>query len=229
MIGEPGSDFHVGVPGAYEGYTKYTYTQEAQLLFEFGEGGARVVHGSQALITANLKNLSEYLTNIGVEVMAWSFFSGELPGAVMIHQAEQEPEDVLALAGSQSFEELYVERASQETLSLRPDQLWQSMVTDLRFKHPTKRAYLVDDWLSLREELESREPITAWGHSALGAMLFTEHTQLFACVTADTPQPATDGSFPMATHRNIGLLDFDGYETNLKPHVRGTSVSISTS
>jgi len=216
MIGEPGSDYYIG-ENPHHGYVEYNYTQEAQLLFEFGYGGARVVHGSQKLIAANLKNLSEYLVANGVEVKAWSFFSGELPGAEMIHQAKQEPEDVLALAGSKSFEELYVERASEQTLSMRRDQLWQSMVTNLRSKLPTKRAYLVDDWLALREDLESRKSITAWGHSALGAMLFTEQTQLFACVTADTPQPATDGSFPMATHRNMGLLNFEGYETNLKP------------
>jgi len=227
-IGEPGSAFQVGEPGANQGYTEHTYTEEAQLLAEFGVGGARVVHGAQKLITANLRNLSEYLVASGVEVKAWSFFSGELPGAEMIHQAEQEPEDVLNLAGSRSFEELYVERASDQTLHLDPAELWQNMVTQLRSKSVVKRAYLVDDWLALRDELESRKSITTWGHTALGAMLFTERTQLFACVSEDTPLPMTDYSFPMATHRNMGLLRFEGYETSLRPQVEPSFAPITT-
>lgn len=228
-LGEPGSSFFSLNTGDWAGYKEYAYLSDARILME-GDAGdrARVIYGSQKLVTANLKNLSKYLTTRGFEVKAWSFFSGELPGADMIFQAKQEPDDVLELAGTPSMEELYLERADEAVRVATPIELWSNFSSKLRDDSPTERFYLVDDWLALQADQAARPSLTNWGHDSIGAMLVSERTRLFAGVRQDTQKSAAHKSLG-STWEDLWLDDFEGYTIAYTPLATPSFAGVTTS
>jgi len=127
------------------------YTQYGQLINR-RHTVSGFVFGSRKLIATNLRNFSQHLVAHGAKVKAWSFFSGELPGAEMLYQAKQEPEDVVELAGAPLLDENLDVRA-RDFLRLGLGSM--SAPTRL-ISSGMQTIYLVDDYPAFEAEMLTR-------------------------------------------------------------------------
>lgn len=173
---ESGSEFVISSNYVEDDTRETLITQDTRLLSHLTSKQEIAVSGPRKLVTANLRNLSKAFTELGVSVKAWSFFSGELPGAEMIYQGRQEPEDVFELAVFPSLRELMTARQAV----LREHGLMQSVANGIDgewadfeaiYKAGLREAYLVDDWTLLESELKKRYDYSTDGNGDPGNLL----------------------------------------------------------
>lgn len=119
-----------------------------------------LIVGDQELIGENLKTLSLALAADGVQVKAWSFYSGNIPGAEMIYQAEQELEDIINVMEIPDLETMLEARRDElVSMGFISDVSLDSgyAVDNLALMEASKlQAYLIDDWYLLVREFNSR-------------------------------------------------------------------------
>jgi hypothetical protein len=208
LLGEHGSDFHVQDDNELQ--IHHVYTEDAQLLNYWDRSDTILAPGSTRLITANMRNLSEFLVLNGVTVKAWSFFSGDLPDAEMILRTRDELDAIFELAQTLSFEDLSPEReAYLEENGFRDDEFIAPFQTVLEAGF--HEAYLVDDWSRLEREFKSRESAGLLKHSfaTLSDLLAINQVSLFAGL------PNSDGNayyrqFQAYRAHKATLDEFDG-------------------
>jgi len=218
---EPGSEF-VLTPMLIADDARLAYaTKHTQLFHRMTSENRLVVSGERKLVTSNFRNLSKAFTDAGVKVKAWSFFSGELPGAEMIYQARQEPDDAFELALTLSLREIFLERVEM----LKAEELWRSAEgginngwSDFEKVHEAglDEVYLVDDWELLSEELKKRDDYEATGDGGNpGALrrpddcLFESHGVGLNMIVANLPSNSYIWGF---SNSSVVLQDFDGYQ-----------------
>lgn len=196
-------------------------TKHTQLFHLMTSENRLVVTGARKLVTSNFRNLSKAFAEAGVKVKAWSFFSGELPGAEMIYQARQEPDDAFELALTPSLREIFLERVEM----LKAEELWRSAEgginngwSDFEKVHAAglDEVYLVDDWELLSEELKKRDDYEASGDGGNpGALrrpddcLFESHGVGLNMIVANLPHNSYIWGF---VNNSVVLQDFDGYQ-----------------
>lgn len=208
MLGERGSAFQ-SLSDSQWPYQSM-YTEDAQLLRHWERSDTILVPGAPRLITANLRNLSEYLTLNDVSVKAWSFYSGDLPGAEMMLHPAHELDAVFELAEAPSFDELAPEReAKLELNGLRKDGMIDSFYSVLNAG--LHEVYLVDDWPRLESEFEARKAagLLVSEFADLSALLAINRIALFAGL------PNGDGATWLAKFDSyrayqVPLQEFDG-------------------
>lgn len=152
------------------------HTENTVLLRSCNYTGAVLLEGERELITLNLRNLSEFLTNRGVTVKAWTFFSGQLPGAEMLFQASAGPDDVLDLVVAQSIFEDLKDRDKEILHAQMNEEPW-SLSVDAAVKANRQVVYITDDWSRLITELNERgetvstnmDGLLSWNYSVLFA------------------------------------------------------------
>jgi len=218
---EPGSEF-VLTPMLIADDTRLAYvTKHTQLFHRMTSENRLVVTGARKLVTSNFRNLSKAFAEAGVKVKAWSFFSGELPGAEMVYQARQEPDDAFELALTPSLREIFLERIEM----LKSEGLWRSAEgginngwSDFEKVHAAglDEVYLVDDWDLLSEELKRRDDYEATGDGGNpGALrrpddcLFESHGVGLNMIVANLPSNSYIWGF---FNSSVVLQDFDGYQ-----------------
>lgn len=223
LLGEHGSDFEVQDDDDNRLQTYY-YSEQTQLLKHWDRADTVLVPGSVRLITANMRNLSECLVLNGVTVKAWSFFSGDLPGAEMMLRSKHELDAIFELAETLTFEDLSPERdALLEENGFRDDQFIAPFQTVLDTGFHA--AYLVDDWPKLEREFKNRESVGALKHSfaSLSDLLAINHVTLFAGLPSSDGDAYLNGmaylkQFKSYRAYNAVLDEFDG--RRMKPSGR---------
>jgi hypothetical protein len=216
-LGQPGSGFEISLEPSVGEFTDVLVAQECQLLLRKEEPFRLQVVGDDSLVSANFRNLSAKLTTEGIAVKAWSFFSGNLPGAEMIYEAKQEPEDVIAMTEFSSITELLPQRKRQlrdHNLLTRPYGPSQPEQTDQTAvkKAGLNEVYIIDDWAAFVREMASRE------------VLFTDEELTEAYETVYGVHPAFDYSIalfvgskvPSKTKARFNIFMLESYE-GLRP------------
>lgn len=217
---EPGSDFFL-TPTLIADDARLAYaTKDTQVLSRMTSQDRLLVSGPRQLVTPNLRNLSKVFTDAGVKVKAWSFFSGELPGAEMVYQARLEPDDVLDLAVVPSLREIFLERVEM----LKSKGLWEAVQGGLNngwgdfekiHRAGLDEVFIVDDWELLADELKKRDDYEPSGDSGNpGALrrpddcLFIAHALGINMVVGNLP--SNSYIWGLITSSTV-LEDFDGY------------------
>lgn len=179
------------------------YTQYGQLI-NHRHTASGFVFGSRKLIATNLRNFSQYLVAHGVKVKAWSFFSGELPGAEMLYQAKQEPEDVVELAVAPLFDETLDVRA-RDFLRLG---LGSTSIPARLIDNGMRTIYLVDDYPAFEAEMLTRGELSIpYWKDPVWARLKELQVQAFTCV----PDGSVSRSYNPHPFKHLELEEFAGY------------------
>jgi len=215
---EPGSDF-VLTPTYVDGKTRSALTTEnGQLVSRMGTTRELLVTGPRRLVTSNLRTLSKALTDSGITVKAWSFYSGKLPGAEMIFQGELGPEDVFELEFMPSFLELLETRQQKlaEHGLMRSSEIkFNGERTEFEavVRAGFHEVWLVDDWDSLDKELRKRYKRGTLTNQVLELSRPGDYP--FLCsglgINLVLGNPAHDSGVWAVTPRNKVLSEFDGY------------------
>lgn len=199
-LGEAGS-VYVDDPSSRG--TRQEYTQAGQLIrHQHTVNG--FVSGSRALIGANMRSFSEYFADRGSKIKAWSFFSGELPGAEMVYQAKQEPEDIVELAGSPLLDENLDVRARDFLgLGLRSTSIQARLITN-----GMRTIYLVDDYPAFQAEMLSRGELSdPYWKDPVWSRLKDLQVRTFFGVPDDAPWH----TYVQHPFTNLELREFEGY------------------
>jgi len=179
------------------------YTQAGQLIrHQHTVGG--LVSGSRSLIAANMRSFSEYFADHGAKIKAWSFFSGELPGAEMVYQAKQEPEDIVELAGAPLLDENLDARA-RDFLRLG---LGSASIPARLITNGMRTIYLIDDYPAFEAEMLSRGELSSpYWKDPVWSRLKELQVRTFFCVPDDVPWHA----YVQHPFIHLELAEFEGY------------------
>lgn len=161
-IFEPGSEF-VLTPTLVDDDSRLAMaTENTQLVSAMGASSGRLVRGAKELVKANFKSLSQAFSEAGVPVKAWSFFSGELPGAEMMYVGEDGPEDILSVTESRGVAEVLEEkRIKLRSLGITKESNGiddSSAELEDVVKAGLLEICIVDDWTKLLKESIARLP-----------------------------------------------------------------------
>lgn len=215
---QPGSEF-VLTPTYVDGKTRSALaTENGQLVSRMGTSRELVATGPRRLVTSNLRTLSKALTDSGVTVKAWSFYSGKLPGAEMIFQAELGPEDIFELEFMPSFLEL-LEARQQELADyglMRSSEIkFNGERTEFEavVRAGLHEVWLVDDWDSLEKELRKRYNRGAMTNEVLELSRPGDYPLLCSGLGINVVlgNPSLDSSVWAASPVNKVLSEFEGY------------------
>lgn len=155
----PGSDFVVS-ENILNIYSRESWaTDKAQLVSCAGDTRRKLISGPMKLVSENLRNLSQVLTENGVRVKAWSFHSGVLPGAEMMYVGSGELDDLLTITEAPSFADELTKRFNQlhEAGLLNEDERGRRTANHEKvYRAGLSEAYIVDDWSLFQNEMDAR-------------------------------------------------------------------------
>lgn len=156
---EPGSDFVVS-ENILNIYSRESWTTDkAQLVPYAGDTIRKLISGPMKLVSDNLRNLSQVLTDRGVRVKAWSFHSGVLPGAEMMYVGSGELDDLLTITEAPSFAGELTKRFNElhEAGLLNKDERGRRTANHEQvYRAGLSEAYIVDDWSLFKNEMDAR-------------------------------------------------------------------------
>jgi len=189
-------------------------TDKAQLVSYAGDTRRKLVSGPMKLVSENLRNLSQALTDRGVRVKAWSFHSGVLPGAEMMYVGTGELDDLLTVTEAPSIGDESAKRFNQlQEAGLLYKDKYGGLYADSKSVYLARlsEAYIVDDWTLLTNEMESRwraegRPNAAYATTDRAAAGFISlDTSIFAA----NVDPSS--SFGLSIGEQTELKAYEGY------------------